>query len=160
MIHHDLRRSTHQTRSILSAAWLTISLSAVAGCWDDAPPALAVGPVSYTQDQLLGLADSRRQSLAELTAFALAVADSSTDTLGAPLVAEWGEDRLLEILAAELTLEKHGVEDDMLEAQYLTNPEWELVVRHILFFSERWRSTEHRADAEAKAGRAMESMKW
>lgn len=159
MIHHDLRRPTHQTRSILSAAWLTISLSAVAGCWDDAPPALAVGPVSYTQDQLLGLADSRRQSLAELTAFALAVADSSTDTLGAPLVAEWGEDRLLEILAAELTLEKHGVEDDMLEAQYLTNPEWELVVRHILFFSERWRSTEHRAEAEAKAGRAMEALK-
>ena len=159
MIHHDLRRPTHRTRSILSAAWLTISLSAVAGCGDDAPPALTVGPVSYTQDQLLGLADSRRQSLAELTAFALAVADSSTDALGAPLVAEWGEDRLLEILAAELTLEKHGVEDDMLEAQYLTNPEWELVVRHILFFSERWRSTDHRAEAEAKARRAMEALK-
>lgn len=132
---------------------------AAGACGEAEPPALSIGPVGYSQDQLLGLADARRQSLAELTAFALAVADSSTDALGAPLVAEWTDDRLLEILGAELTLEQHGVGDDVLEAQYLTNPEWELTVRHILFFSERWRSADHRAEAEAKAGRAMESLR-
>ena len=82
------------------------------------------------------------------------MADSSTGALGAPLVEEWTEDRLFEILAAELTLESADVGDDILEAQYLTNPEWELTVRHILFFSERWRSVDHRAEAEAKAFQA------
>ena len=131
----------------------------MSACGDASPAALSVGPVAYSQNQLLGLADSRRQTLAELTAFALAVSDSSTEALGAPLVAEWEADRLLEILGAELTLEANGIRDDVLEAQYLTNPEWELVVRHILFFSERWRSAEHRAEAEAKAARAMESLR-
>jgi hypothetical protein len=118
-----------------------------------------VGSVIYTEDQLLGLTDARRSSLAELTAFALAVADSTTDQLGVPLVETWVDDRRLDIFAAELTLERNDVGDDVLEAQYLTNPEWELTVRHILFFSERWRSADHRAEAASKAGRAMESLR-
>jgi hypothetical protein len=146
-------------RSTTPAHWIALTTLLASGCAESAPPALTVGSVAYSQDQLLGLSDPRRQSLAELTAFALAVADSSTEALGAPLVAEWTEDRLLEILAAELTLEAADVGDDVLEAQYLTNPEWELTVRHILFFSERWRSAQHRAEAEAKAARAMESLR-
>ncbi len=47
----------------------------------------------------------------------------------------------------------------MLEARYLSNPRWELTVRHILFFSERWRSASHRAEAEAKARRALEALR-
>lgn len=147
------------TRSTAPVLWIVLTTLLASGCGESEPPALTVGPVSYSQDQLLGLSDSRRQSLAELTAFALAVADSSTEALGTPLVAEWTEDRLLEILAAELTLEAADIGDDVLEAQYLTNPEWELTVRHILFFSERWRSADHRAEAEAKAGRAMASLR-
>ena len=147
------------SRPKVAIRWFVLSTFLAFGCTAPEPPALTVGPVSYSQDQLLGLSDSRRESLAELTAFALAVADSSTGALGAPLVAEWTEDRLLEILAAELTLESADVGDDILEAQYLTNPEWELTVRHILFFSERWRSADHRAEAEAKAGRAVESLR-
>ncbi|MGB1656643.1 MAG: peptidylprolyl isomerase [Longimicrobiales bacterium] len=147
------------TRSTAPVLWIVLTTLLASGCGESEPPALTVGPVSYSQDQLLGLSDSRRQSLAELTAFALAVADSSTEALGTPLIAEWTEDRLLEILAAELTLEAADIGDDVLEAQYLTNPEWELTVRHILFFSERWRSADHRAEAEAKAGRAMASLR-
>jgi len=128
----------------------------LAACGSDAPSAITVGPVSYTEDQLLGLSDARRESLAQLTAFALAVADSTTRELGAPLITERENDRLIDILAAELTLEKNDVDDAVLEAQYLFDPEWELTVRHILFFSERWRDAAHRSEAEAKAGRAME----
>ena len=124
-------------------------------CGNAAPPALEVGPVTFSHDDLLGLSDARRETLAQLTAFALSVADSSTAVLGAPLVARWSQDRLLEILAADMTLEKNDVGDDVLQARYLTDPEWKLTVRHILFFSERWRSAEHRAEAKAKAGRAM-----
>ena len=131
----------------------------MAACGDAAPPAITVGPVAFTEDQLLGLSDTRRRTLAHLTALGLAVADSSTMQLGAPLIDDWTDDRLLEILAAELTLEKNNVGDDVLEAQYLMNPEWELVVRHILFFSERWRTAEHRAEARAKAERALEALR-
>jgi hypothetical protein len=128
-------------------------------CGGDEPPAVTVGPVSFSEDRLLGLTDARRSTLAYLTALGLAIADSTTTELGAPLVDEWVADRRLEILAAELTLEQDGVEDDVLEARYLTDPEWELTVRHILFFSERWRSPDHRAEAEAKARRAMEALR-
>lgn len=131
----------------------------IGACANPAPPVITVGAVSYTEAQLLGLGADRRQSLAELTAFGLAVADSTTHQLGQPLLSEWMEDLLIDILAAELTLEKHDVEDAVLEAWYLTNPQWELTVRHILFFSERWRPTSHRSEAEAKAARAMEALR-
>ncbi|MDA0311977.1 MAG: peptidylprolyl isomerase, partial [Gemmatimonadetes bacterium] len=137
----------------------TLAAALLVACGAPEPPALTVGPVSFTENQLLGLSEASRTSLAQLAAFALSVADSSTDELGAPLVSEWTEDRLVEILAAELTLEKNDVGDDVLEARYLTDPEWELTVRHILFFSERWRAAEHRAEAAEKAARAMESLR-
>lgn len=132
---------------------------ALCACGDAAPPALTVGPVAYAEEQLLGLTPARRETLAHVTALALAVADSTTAELGAPLVRRWTDDRLLDILAAELTLGGSGVGDDVLEAHYLTNPEYEVVVRHVLFFSERWRSDEHRADARAKAERALEALR-
>lgn len=128
------------------------------GCGEE-PPAVQVGSVSYSEDQLLGISEARRQSLADMTAFGLAVADSTTETLGAPLVQEWVEDRRLEILGAQMVLEENNVEDDVLEARYLANPRWELTVRHILFFSERWRSPQHREEARQKAERALEALR-
>ncbi|HSG07775.1 MAG TPA: peptidylprolyl isomerase [Longimicrobiales bacterium] len=129
------------------------------GCGDPEPPAILVGPVSFTEDQLLGLSPSRRLALAHLTAFGLAVSDSSTAELGAPLVSRWEDDRALEIFAAELTLQKNGITDDVLEARYLTDPDHELTVRHILFFSERWRTAGERAEAKAKAEKALELLR-
>ncbi len=146
------RIRTTRSFALLAAAFL-------AACGGGEPPALTVGPVAYSEDQLLGLSPERRETLAYLTALALAVADSATDALGAPQVERWREDRLLDILAAELTLEKHGVDDAVLEAHYLTDPEWELTVRHILFFSERWRPKEHREAARRKAEQALELLR-
>lgn len=131
----------------------------LAGCGDAEPPAILVGPVSFAEDQLLGLSLARRVALAHLTAFGLAVSDSSTAELGAPLVSRWEDDRALEILAADLTLQKSGVTDDVLEARYLTDPDYELTVRHILFFSERWRTATERAGAKAKAEKALELLR-
>jgi hypothetical protein len=127
----------------------------LAACGEPAPPALTVGSIAFAESELLGLTESRRQSLAELAALALAVADSSTTQLGAPLVGEWTEDRLLEILAAELTLEKNAVSEGALLEVYGASPAWELTVRHLLVFSERWRETAHRTAARQKAGRAL-----
>jgi len=134
---------------------MLVAASLAMACGEAAPPAIEVGPVAFSEDDLLGLSDAHRETLAQLTAFALSVADSSTEALGAPVVEQWTEDLVLDILATDVTLEKNHVEDDVLEARYLTDPEWELTIRHILFFSERWRSAEHRAEAEAKAGQAM-----
>jgi hypothetical protein len=138
---------------------VVVLAAVVAACGDGPPAALTVGPVSFSEDRLLGLSDTRRRTLAYVTAFGLAVADSTTAELGAPLVEEWVDERLLEIFAAELTLDENDVDDAVLEAQYLMSPEWELVVRHVLFFSERWRPPEHRAEARAKAERAMEALR-
>lgn len=134
---------------------LTLAALGAVACGPDSPPAVSVDGVTFSEDQLLGVSDERRQALAYLTAFGLAVADSSTAELGRPLVEEWADDRRLRTLGAELVLEERGVGDDVLRSRYLTDPEWELTVRHILFFSERWRSAAHRAEAEAKAERAL-----
>lgn len=132
---------------------------AITACGSEPPPALTVGAVSFTESQLLGLSETRRATLADLAAFGQAIADSSFMELGRPLTDGQIEDRRLEILAAELTLDRNDVGDEVLEAQYLTDPQWELIVRHILFFSERWRTADHRAEAEQKAARAMELLR-
>lgn len=139
-------------------AALVLALAATA-CSPDEPSALTVGSVSYTERELLGLTEDRRTMLGHLTGVGLALADSAGREVGAPRIEERLDERRLEILGAELLLEESGVGDEILEARYLTDPAWELTVRHILFFSERWRSPEHRAEAEAKAARAMESLR-
>jgi len=149
----------HPKRNVVGFLAAAALLPAAWACSEPAPPAVTVGPVSYSEHQLLGISESRRRALADITVLALSVADSTTDELGAPLVSAWVEERRLEIVAAELVIEENGVGDDVLEAQYLVDPEWELTVRHILFFSERWRSPSHRADAEAKAERALEALR-
>lgn len=128
-------------------------------CGAEAPPVLTVGAVAYHEPQLLGLTESRRRMLAHISAFGQAVADSTLEELGAPLLRRWRDDWLLETLAAELTLEANGVGDDVLRAHYLTDPEYELTVRHILFFSERWRTDEERGAAKAKAERALDAIR-
>jgi hypothetical protein len=57
---------------------------------------------------------------------------------------------MLDILAADLTLEKNGVGDDQLRARYAAAPDWELTVRHLLVFSDRGLP-----DAQREAARAL-----
>lgn len=128
-------------------------------CGQGEPPALTVGPVAYTQDDLLGLSESRRELLVGLTALGLAVADSTTGELGRPLLDDWADDRLLDVFAAELTLEANGVGDEVLRARYETDPDWELTVRHLLVFSERWRPDSHRDAARARAAHGLEMLR-
>jgi PPIC-type PPIASE domain len=132
---------------------------AVAACGNAGPPPVSVGPVSYGEKQLLGLSVEQRHTLADLTAFALAVSDSTTDALGAPLRRRARDDRRLDILAANLLLADNGVGNDVLKARYMTNPDYELTVRHILFLCERWRSPAEKAAARAKAERALALVK-
>ena len=58
-------------------------------------------------------------------------------------------------LAAERFVEASSVSEPELSAHYSTNPSVELVVRHILFFSERWQPESHRDNARNKAEMAL-----
>ncbi len=110
--------------------------------------------MSYSEGQLIGLTPERRTALADLTAFGLSVARDETDSLGAPWVQEMEDSVKLDILAADILLDDNDIGDDVLKARYLTNPEYELTVRHILFRCERWESDAERAACKAKAEHA------
>jgi hypothetical protein len=140
----------------ISVLLLAVGLAA---CGRSKPPAVTVGPVTFQEKDLLGLPPAARHTLANLTAFALAVSDSTTEALGAPLLRSHENDLSLDILGADLLLQEKGVGDDVLKARYLTDPDYELTVRHILFLCERWRSPAEHAAAKAKAEKALALVK-
>jgi hypothetical protein len=116
---------------------------------------LTVGDVAYSETELLGLSDARRAQLAEITAFGLATARDELALKLAPLLEQASDAALLKQFVAERILAENGVDDDQLRAHYLTNPVLELTVRHVLFFSERWRPASHRQVAREKAEAAI-----
>ena len=119
------------------------------------PPALAIGDVTFAETELLGLSDARRTQLAEITAFGLATAREELPLRLAPMLEQARDSALLRQFLAERVLAETGVDDDQLRAHYLTNPVLELTVRHVLFFSERWRPNSHRELARKKAEAAI-----
>lgn len=111
--------------------------------------------MTFAEAELLGLSDARRAQLAELTAFGLATAREELPIKLASMLEQARDVALLRQFTAERILTENGVDDDQLRAHYLVNPELELTVRHVLFFSERWRPASHRELAQAKAGAAI-----
>lgn len=122
---------------------------------DSAPPALRVGPVSYTVEDLGALGPTQQRTLAELTAFGLAVAEGRTDELIEPYVDRELRSIVLQKLAMEMAVRESGFGDAGLRAAYARDPEYELVVRHLVVLSERWRPAEHRDSAAARAREAL-----
>ena len=119
------------------------------------PPALTVGDVTFAETELLGLSDVRRAQLAEITAYGLATAREELPLRLAPMLEQARDAALLRQFTAERVLAEAGVDDHQLRAYYLTNPALELTVRHVLFFSERWRPESHRKAAQRKAQTAI-----
>ncbi len=132
-------------------------LMVAVACADD-PPALTVGDVHFAENDLLGLSESRRIDLSTIAAFGLATSRGETLSVLEPLLERSSEEALLTHVAAEIMLRERDVDDDQLRTHYLTNPAVELTVRHVLFFSERWRTPSHRAEAQRKAGAALERL--
>ena len=135
-------------------SWPALALAAAVACAAE-PPALTVGDVAFGAEELLGLTEARRLELATLAAFGLATARGEALQVVEPLLERAREDALLTHAGAELALSEEGVDDGQLRAHYLANPAVELTVRHVLFFSERWRPEEHRAQALRKAEAAL-----
>ena len=134
---------------------LLTSLALVLTACSVEPPALTVGTVTFTGAELLGLNDTRRAQLAEITAFGLASAREELPVKLAPILEQARDAALVRQFAAERILTENGVDDNQLRAHYLTNPALELTVRHVLFFSERWRADSRRELAQRKAEAAI-----
>lgn len=146
-------------RPTLIVPALALALVALSACGDGGPPALRVAGVSFTDEDLLGLSDDRKVLLAELAAFGRAVADSALHAVHQPLLEERTRHRLRRLAEARRVLAEAGAGDDVLEARYRTDPEYELTVRHLLIFSARYESDETRAAARQKAERALERVR-
>lgn len=101
-------------------------------CASEPPAALRVGPIAYSAADLGALGDDARESLATLTAFALAASDGRL----AELAAQWAQPELdsasAERLVGEMALRLGGRTDAQLRAAYLADPEVELTVRHLV----------------------------
>ncbi|HEX7117264.1 MAG TPA: peptidylprolyl isomerase [Longimicrobiales bacterium] len=125
-------------------------------CGADAPPpALVVGGVPYAELELGVLSPQQLEELAELTAFGVAVAAGELERVGAPFIERERQALLLQRLAAEVSVREAGLDEAGLRARYARDPEYELVVRHLVIVSERWRPDEHRAEARARAEAAL-----
>jgi len=123
------------------------------------PAALTVDGLSIARDEVLGLSSERLERLGEITAFGLAVSAGEEEALGEPLVARAEREYLGRVVLAERAIEERGVPETVLRARYRTDPALELTVRHLIVLSERYESDAARAEARAKAERALERIR-
>lgn len=139
-------------RATLLATLLLAGSAAACG----EPPALEVGPIGYSAEELGVLGPSQKRTLADLAALGLVVSNGRLDELIAPHVQADLRSIVLQRVAMEMALNDAGVDDAALRAAYARHPQQELVVRHLVVISERWRSREHRDSARARAEEALE----
>lgn len=142
-------------RGILSILCWGVLAFAGMGC-DREPPALTVGPVAFSTQDLAGLAPEQQTELMELTAFGLAVGQEKTDALIASEIERDLRSIVLQQMAMELAADNAGLGERELRAVYEEDPRHELVVRHLVVLSERWRPVEHRDSARAEATEARD----
>jgi hypothetical protein len=116
---------------------------------------LAVGGVSYAETELGALSIAERERLGLLTAFGVMVSRGELQRLAEPFRAREEQSRLLRKLTVEVSARELGFDDARLEAAYAASPEYELVVRHLVILSERWRPEEHRQAARQRAMTAL-----
>lgn len=152
-------RSARSKQGQVAATLLALSLFGLplTGCGE--PPVLEVGPVDYSAEEVGVLGPSQQTTLAWITAFGLAVAEDSVQTLIAPKVQADLRSIVLQRVAMEIAVNSAGVDEGALRAAYARNPRHELVVRHLVVLSERWRPPAHRDSARARAAEALERIR-
>lgn len=128
------------------------------GCSPE-PPALTVGEVAFSQQDLLTFNADRRTSLAGMTAFGLATARGELAALGEGVVQRRIREAVLEALEREVILEGRGVGEDELRERYRSNPEYELSVRHLVLLVEEWEGEEEETEAREAAQAALERIR-
>lgn len=135
--------------------WGVLALG-LGACGESPPPALEVGPVGFTEEELGVLGAAEQRTLADLTALGLAVAEQRVDSVIQPHLERDLRSLVHQRLAMELAADRAGLGDAELMLAYDLNPRHELVVRHLVVMSERWRPEEHRDSARAVAMEALQ----
>jgi hypothetical protein len=136
-------------RALLAAVGALV----LAGCGDTA--ALRVGDVSFSDSRLLGLSESQVDLLAAITVVGLATSLGELDVIGERVLARQADDRRVQLLRDRFALARSGIDEAALRTLYERAPEPELIVRHLVVLSERWRSAEHREEARGRAATAL-----
>ncbi len=144
-------RTSVLRRSAAASVWTFVF--AFTGCAD--APVLEVGPIGYSEEEVGLLDDAQRSLLADLTALGLVVADGRGEALAAPFVEREMRSLMLQRLALEEAVADAGMNEAELRAAYARSPRPELVVRHLVIVSERWRPEAHRDSARALAREAL-----
>lgn len=149
------RTSARFDRTSWPGLWSVVLLVVLGAC-GGRPIAFSVAGVDYTDSELLGLTDTQRELLAELTAFTAVVAEDRVEELIEPWLDSARVDWMWDQLQAEARVDSAGVSEDVLRTRYATSPRFELTIRHLIVFSERYEPPEVRAEAQAKAQAALE----
>lgn len=152
-------RSARSVQGQAAIALLALSLFSLSLTACGEPPVLEVGPVDYAAEEVGVLGPSQRTTLAWITAFGLAVAEDSVQALIAPKIRADLRSIVLQRVAMEIAVNSAGVDEDVLREAYARNPRYELVVRHLVVLSERWRPPAHRDSARARAAEALERIR-
>ena len=133
---------------------LTLIALVLGGCSSE-PPALRVGGVAFSQEDLLGISESRLEILESLVLFGAAVSAGNLEAVAAPLGERAEVEDLARALRVEELLTEAGVETAVLEERYRTNPSFELTVRHLVVLSERYETEETRGAARERAAAGL-----
>lgn len=130
------------------------------GCSEPAPPpAIEVGGLAYTEAELGALTTAEREQLADLTAFGILVSRGELARLAEPFGERQAQSRLLRKLTLEVAAREAGYDQEKLQTAYAAAPEYELVVRHLVILSERWRPEEHRRAARERAAEVLREIR-
>jgi peptidyl-prolyl cis-trans isomerase NIMA-interacting 1 len=140
-------------------AWASVALLSgpLTGCGD--PPVLEVGRIGYSADEVAHVGEEALDRLIDMTAFGLAVADRRLADLAGPFVERDLRSLVLQRAALEIGAAEVGIDEDALRAEYDQDPDYQLVVRHLVVLSERWRPDEHRDSARGRTEMALERVR-
>jgi hypothetical protein len=133
---------------------LLLALFTLAACRAAPDAALRVGDVGYPAEEVGRLAPEQLRSLADLTAFGLAVAREEVGTLVEPLAERAGERARVQSLPWALAVRELRMDEAQLRQAYATSPEWELSVRHVVRLVPRVASAAERQEARARVEEA------
>lgn len=146
--------------SFVRVVWALLLAGSGVACGADAPaPVLVVGDAGYSAGELGALSGPQREELGLLTAFGLAVAHKRLGEVGEPFIARERQKLLLQKLSIEVSVREAGKDEAALRDAYADEPEYELLVRHMVFLSERWRPDAHRQDARGRAEAALDRVR-
>jgi hypothetical protein len=131
----------------LAALLLALIVSA---CSRDEPQ-VRVGRLAVAEASFASLQPLEREILLDLLAFAAAVADGNLEEMTRPGAERTEAEGRLSRLSLHLGAARLGLDEGRMRAAYETNPEWELVVRHVVRLASPTAPTELRRQAHELA---------